>query len=268
VSEFWNDTSGWPDDTSAYVFLARAILRVGPQLFPTEWTGAEATATVPEKSPPSLSEIIAAELAKERPGEYSLAGFFLDQERLKNSPPTKLWLAYAAVARRQSVQRWIATQCAGGSLKSGARSSVGGPITLLTPELWNATRRWTGFDECWIDLSDPFGQVSQRRVVSASYVYVERQSLEETLQTDEDSSQRANAPSSPRKTGKRGRRPGDGSYAVPDSRLVERMHDMIVIGSATSAKAAATLLVGEAIGAGSKDSKIARLAARYTERYR
>jgi len=40
-SKFWINQSLWPDDAYGYVFLARALLRVGRAMYPHEWTDIE-----------------------------------------------------------------------------------------------------------------------------------------------------------------------------------------------------------------------------------
>jgi hypothetical protein len=40
-SNFWKNNSQWPDDSVSYLFLARALDRLGKSFFPNIWTGAE-----------------------------------------------------------------------------------------------------------------------------------------------------------------------------------------------------------------------------------
>ena len=62
-----------------------------------------------------------------------------------------------------------------------------------------------------------------------------------------------------------GKKKGDGSYRNVDAPLQKEMKSLIRQGKATSARAAAQLVVGEAYGAGTPASKIERLAKGYTK---
>ncbi|UYZ07524.1 hypothetical protein CFBP5507_00450 [Agrobacterium salinitolerans] len=46
-SRFWKNPASWPDDAYGFVFLARAIQRIGTALFNDEWTGAEVVTGAP-----------------------------------------------------------------------------------------------------------------------------------------------------------------------------------------------------------------------------
>lgn len=45
--QFWTNPGSWPDDAYGYVFLARALLRVGRAMYPHEWTDSEPFAPPP-----------------------------------------------------------------------------------------------------------------------------------------------------------------------------------------------------------------------------
>jgi len=60
-----------------------------------------------------------------------------------------------------------------------------------------------------------------------------------------------------------GRPPGTGSWAAADQKLVAKMRRLIKRGEAKSALDAARMVVSEAKGRGTEDSKISRLAKRY-----
>lgn len=44
---FWKNPASWPDDAYGFVFLARALQRIGTALFSDEWTGAEVVTAAP-----------------------------------------------------------------------------------------------------------------------------------------------------------------------------------------------------------------------------
>lgn len=46
-SRFWKNPASWPDDAYGFIFLARAIQRIGTALFNDEWTGAEVVTGAP-----------------------------------------------------------------------------------------------------------------------------------------------------------------------------------------------------------------------------
>lgn len=45
--QFWKNSASWPDDAYGFVFLARALQRIGTALFNDEWTGAEVVTAAP-----------------------------------------------------------------------------------------------------------------------------------------------------------------------------------------------------------------------------
>jgi hypothetical protein len=65
-----------------------------------------------------------------------------------------------------------------------------------------------------------------------------------------------------------GKKKGDGSYRNVDAPLQRKMKSLIQQGKATSARAAARLLLGEAYGEGTDESKIDRLAKGYNQSLR
>ncbi len=83
-----------------------------------------------------------------------------------------------------------------------------------------------------------------------------------------DKTARATSPSSP-EAGSRshGRPKGAGSMALSDAPLIERMHDLITRGECTSASAAAQVVVKDANGGGTAESKIRRLVGRYKNKF-
>ncbi|NSZ61893.1 hypothetical protein G6L16_000925 [Agrobacterium tumefaciens] len=63
--QFWANPASWPDDAYGFVFLARAIDRIGKATFAGEWTGTEPVARPPIQPPNgrefnSLSRLTAA----------------------------------------------------------------------------------------------------------------------------------------------------------------------------------------------------------------
>lgn len=69
----------------------------------------------------------------------------------------------------------------------------------------------------------------------------------------------------PRSNGRRGRKPGQGSYYWKDRELFPRIQDLIRNGKAGSPHAAALMLVDETAGSGTPENRAARLARNYRQ---
>lgn len=52
--QFWKNPASWPDDAYGFVFLARAIERIGKAVYTDQWTGNEPVARPPILPPSSL----------------------------------------------------------------------------------------------------------------------------------------------------------------------------------------------------------------------
>jgi hypothetical protein len=70
-----------------------------------------------------------------------------------------------------------------------------------------------------------------------------------------------------REGGRRGRRPGSGSYERRDEPLLKEMRKLIEDGNAKSPHEAACKVAGSAKGAGTVESRVTRLAKRYGKMY-
>ena len=64
---------------------------------------------------------------------------------------------------------------------------------------------------------------------------------------------------------RRGRKKGDGSYAIIDLPLLSEMKELILSHRAASPEEAARMLAEKAFGSGTQESKVERLAKRYRE---
>lgn len=52
--QFWKNSASWPDDAYGFVFLARAIERIGKATYVDEWTGSEPFTAPPIETPQDL----------------------------------------------------------------------------------------------------------------------------------------------------------------------------------------------------------------------
>lgn len=52
--QFWKNSASWPDDAYGFVFLARAIERIGKATYVDEWTGSEPFTVPPIETPQDL----------------------------------------------------------------------------------------------------------------------------------------------------------------------------------------------------------------------
>jgi hypothetical protein len=126
--QFWLLPHFWPKDTPDWVFLGRAVLRIGSMLFADEWRDDDPS----REAPP----------------------FPKNKDQEKESKD-----AFESIQRTQWVFTQIAAHCRSGKIGSGVRSvAVGENITALKPTAW-ATEDHRLTDRlafCQLRISDPF----------------------------------------------------------------------------------------------------------------
>lgn len=186
TQDFWLQKHLWPSDPADYVFLTRAVNRIGQAMFGSEWDGREPTAkpvhALPERGKAEArDELRAYEILK------AISPDFVARERDKHAdwkpkhdPRTgrllpasdKMtaddWLvaqkhvqgqndAIAPALRRFiKVQQEIARACEAGELVSALRPSRGGTMQTVPRQFWN-TERWRDrFIWCQMNPKDPF----------------------------------------------------------------------------------------------------------------
>jgi hypothetical protein len=165
----WNREKGWPADTDAYVFLARAVQRVGLAMHGAEWLGSEMK--VRRKGTPL------------RGGDEVTILFIPARfNRLRHSLPSMsppITDEAAALQRVETVYRAIVAACQSGKLESAARPRIGGKIQRLPKSVWNTERWWSRFDTCEIDVERPFDHPFARD--RGSWIFVTSTSLSDFL---------------------------------------------------------------------------------------
>ncbi|WEK50984.1 MAG: hypothetical protein P0Y66_02595 [Candidatus Kaistia colombiensis] len=180
--EFWSDPSKWPFDGLGFLFLGRAIDRVGRAEFGDKWNGEELVADASHIVPDSWAD---ASFATKRYVNESLGAHFHDYkpgvERwvvVQNASPNyrkqtiyigaedwargaKLLDAQsrkvaAQILRRQAVEQIIAAKLAAGEFRAAARPVRGGELSPVPAAAWHTEMWRQRFDFCQMRLDKPF----------------------------------------------------------------------------------------------------------------
>jgi hypothetical protein len=153
---FWLLTDlGWPSDTEDYVFLGRAVERIGAAIFPSQWTGLE-----------------------------TAANRFRDK-RLPGPPPQSIQSALEDVVdpnpayrRFLEVQKVIVDAAVAGKLITVGRDVAGGDMSQPFPASYWHTENWRWrFRLCRTNPAEPFAA----RADGSKWIFVERRSLDEFI---------------------------------------------------------------------------------------
>ena len=206
---FWGDEKRWPRDSSMMVFLARAVDKIGANLFGAEWTGEERKITpmLPlvfgdNRTKRRVNNILAQHYPefkrKHFPDRWSLAPAPLPTlssvNRGSNIAAPNLEFSHhefetakefvdghnltiqPAIRRFQRAQTLTAELAERGAIKTFSRKTEGGNFEPIPPEWWNTERLKQRFDYCQISPVDPFGT---RGTSNANcWIFVSRESLE------------------------------------------------------------------------------------------
>lgn len=202
---FWVNKK-WPLDTADYVFLGRAVDRIGAALFPGEWDGCEfaeggehfipddmADADASKRayvskrlaeafpdyspqfrtvSPPSLTRARpSVELEEPSPSDWQRGLALLETESLR---------VRNRLIRRNAAMGAVVENAANGLLHFGIRPVKGGTLEPLATEAWHIENWEHRFQYCQIKPSDPFsrdpgGEGAQ--YVGYAYIFVSKASL-------------------------------------------------------------------------------------------
>src|SRR4051812_2051632 len=185
AQDFWRQQHLWPADPSGYVFLARAVEKIGQAMFGPEWTGKETTTepvvALPEQQEASTKDQLRAyQILKATNPEFAAKERRRQDKSEQTHDMTERTLALTAtvtpddwstaqhrvraqintasiVLRRfASVQREIAKHCESGELISAIRYSAGGAMMGVPRESWN-TERWPDrFIWCKMNPKEPY----------------------------------------------------------------------------------------------------------------
>jgi hypothetical protein len=177
VSEFWLKPNEWPRDTAENTFLARAFDRVGKAKFGNEWTGGEATASLPDIIPDALSPksftdyaSYATNLLAHHSTEFAARRLEAARRKPPGAPELTRddWVlakklarqeheaALPATQRRDAVSTAIVSACESGILQSLYRPVPGGAVQPIPREWWNTEQTGQRFHHCQINPSNPF----------------------------------------------------------------------------------------------------------------
>jgi hypothetical protein len=178
ADSFWTEQSAWPADTLEYVFLARAVMKIGVKLHGGKWTGQEPATEIVPKPPISRPKgygrefEFARKLLRNAPARHDLPARAVTYGKWGPLPGQELtaeewrvafpsWLEQhqamnEALARFAAVKKEIAAQCVAGALKSVIRPSEGGRTSPLPDWQWNTERLVPRFACCQIDPNRPF----------------------------------------------------------------------------------------------------------------
>jgi hypothetical protein len=203
--DFWIDKR-WPFDTPDFVFLGRAVDRIGMSLYPDQWDGGEFTADGEHWVPEAMSR--ANRVTRAYVSERMRAAFpdYLPTSRTL-SPPSLNSLKRAFVVEEPSASDWkrgvellkdetahiagqlqrrfetmnfIAERCAAGSLVSATRAIRGGALVPLKASAWQTEVWQQRFDFCQMQPARPFDlgcyglDPSDGRY---SYIFIGRESI-------------------------------------------------------------------------------------------
>lgn len=149
MPDFWVAKDSWPMDPKGYVFLARAVHRIGAAMFGSAWSGNE---TIVQLGPSDFNGTT-----------------------IENTP------VVAALNRLRAVREEIVKQCEAGELIAAYRPKLGGSMRPMARELWNTDReKWIArFYYCQFHPSEPFsGGLGGRDYCS---IFLTAESLERFL---------------------------------------------------------------------------------------
>ncbi|MER8792877.1 hypothetical protein NKH75_01540 [Mesorhizobium sp. M0984] len=174
----WADDKTWPPDGKGYVFLGRALRKVGAHLFPEAWTDRDPH-VLPLPLPDTAADAKAGHLlaAQRLLGEYfpETPPPTVDFTGLENSREQfskELWGKALDASRRQVVaaseakERFRAAKeeirrlCVTEVIVSAQRWNYDGSHSALKATLWNLPKFETWFEHCQISSADAYGKSS------------------------------------------------------------------------------------------------------------
>lgn len=197
MDRIWDQeaTSTWPIDFGRYIFIGRAVQKVGRALFGHEWTdAAPSQSQTPEfRRKPSMTvddlwhnwHIMEALLSDEerapitkapyltRPPVLSAEVWSIANQRLR-----EIKLPYQ---RYKEVQSQMLEWFRSGAVRTGTRAHRGGDIVEAVPSLWNSEDLSFRFDYGKLDASEPFEPVGDRSSEALSWIFVEQESLDKMI---------------------------------------------------------------------------------------
>ncbi|MGE6743313.1 hypothetical protein ACQKGC_23865 [Allorhizobium pseudoryzae] len=197
MDRIWNQepTSNWPIDFGRYIFIGRAVQKVGRALFGHEWTdAAPSQSQTPEfRRKRRLTvddlwhnwQIIKALLSEEELATITKAPYF-------SRPPVisaEVWsIAIPRLnetklpfQRYKDVQSQMLEWFRSGAVRTGIRAHRGGEIVEADSSLWNSEDLSFRFDYGKLDANRPFEPVDGLPPETLSWIFVEQESLGKTI---------------------------------------------------------------------------------------
>lgn len=197
MDRIWDQepTSNWPIDFGRYIFIGRAVHKVGRALFGHGWTeAAPSQSQTPEfrrKQRMTVDDlwhnwhIIKALLSEEERAPITKIPYF-------NRPPAISAEVWSIANRRldefklpyqqyKSVQSQMLEWFRSGAVRTGIRAHRGGDIVEAAPSLWNSEELSFRFDYGKLDSSKPFDPVENQSSESLSWIFVEQESLDKII---------------------------------------------------------------------------------------
>ncbi|MEP7452829.1 hypothetical protein [Phyllobacterium sp. SB3] len=200
--KFWVTTERWPQDSSEYVFLARAVHQIGRHRFPGEWLGSEVTASNLLGNPQSQKPLPPSPGAA-TDGQKIRAYLILNRNNPDRGPlPLTSKLSFsdaewelalktaAEIDRKQktAISRFSQTvdivikALVDGQLISVLRPGGGGAFSSpLDKSFWNSENLRQRFQACMMNRSDPFGHGFAGK--GYEYIFIEKESLDSFART-------------------------------------------------------------------------------------
>lgn len=194
----WDDKaiSSWPIDFDRYIFIGRAVLKVGRALYGHEWTDAD-----PIKHQEREFYRKPRMTADEWWHDWHLMNAVLSEEErallpkrtLSRRPPSGISAEIWAIATsrlketRRSYQRYEAVQSKlldwfrSGVIHTGLREHRGGEIIEAAPTFWNGEDLAFRFDYGKVDENRPFDPIIDKPSDTLSWIFVDENSLDKSI---------------------------------------------------------------------------------------
>ena len=186
----WSNTTTWPDfDGPGYVFLGRAVLRLGKHMFPAEWSHRD-TFVLPQALPATADEagggslFLAWRLLGDFYPEVKIPAMnMMDREASRVHFTSEIWAKALDAATRQAavakegqerfraVKRAIQEHCAYGRLVS-AQLGERGDYYDLKAHIWNTPKNEGWFEQCRISDADAYGSSSHGASSRYSWLFI------------------------------------------------------------------------------------------------
>lgn len=194
---FWRNRAAWQQDTSEYVFLANAVLKVGRGLYPEAWSDADPAYTFPQPAAePIPSPSILSPRWGKKPDTASVPALTPEEDAKARAA------AAASLARLHGVMAVITREAERqDGLRTVYRRKVGFGFAPIPREWWQVTNYGQRFDLCQINTSEPASIAAAGQGQNWAYIFVDRGDLDRLVTSLRKSVQVAD----PYKTGLAGR---------------------------------------------------------------